>query len=191
MGIDDANITFLLFELFQHVHNVFTTTYKEAEEERQRLLLEIDQQTAQIPLLAREVDDATALNELAAIGGGGGGLRAKAEGVKGIWGRLMDVKVLSGKVIQEGLKELGVLYREVGVGADEMLHERDANDFSAKKVNRIKDHIARMQSIRVRQSTQQHISSTHPASAHLSHHRFHFPLLLLFFLLLFLLLLSG
>ena len=115
MGIDDSNITFLLYELHQHVQAVFTTTYREAEEERQRLLTEIDQQTAQIPLLAREVDDASALNELAAIGGGGGGLRAKAEGVKAIWTRLTEVKQLSGKVIQDGLRELGLLYREVGV----------------------------------------------------------------------------
>ena len=147
MGIDDANITFLLFELYSHVHDVFTTTYKEAEEERQRLLIEIDQQTAQIPLLAREVDDPTALNELAQIPPTEG-LRLKAETVKAIWARLTEVKALSGKVITEGLKELNVLYREVGVDASAMLMERDASDFSARKVARIKDAIQRMQAVR-------------------------------------------
>ena len=147
MGIDPSSITFLLFELSTHVHDVFVTTYREAEEERGRLLAEIDQQTAQIPLLARELDDPSALAEVAAIPPTEG-LRSRADTVKAIWARLSEVRALSGKVIAEGLKELHVLYREVGVDASAMLVERDASDFSAKKVSRIQQAIAAMQAMK-------------------------------------------
>ena len=148
MGIDDANITFLLFELHQHLTHVFNTTYKEAEDERQRLILELEQQSSLIPILAREIDDHTALIELASIGSAGEGLKGRAEAVRGLYSRLNEVKVLSGKVITEGLKELNQLYREVGVEASDMLIERDGSDFSGKKVQRIKDAIAKMQTVK-------------------------------------------
>ena len=148
MGIDDSNVTFLLYELHQHVTHVFNTTYKEAEDERQRLILELEQQSSLIPILARELDDHTALIELASIGSAGEGLKGRAEAVRALYNRLNEVKVLSGKVITEGLKELNQLYREVGVEASEMLIERDSSDYSGKKVQRIKDAIAKMQSVK-------------------------------------------
>ena len=148
MGIDDANITFLLYELHQHLTHVFNTTYKEAQDERQRLIIELEQQSSLIPILARELDDQGALVELASIGSAGEGLKGRAEAVRALYGRLNEVKVLSGKVITEGLKELNQLYREIGVDASDMLIERDTSDYSAKKVQRIKDAIAKMQSVK-------------------------------------------
>ena len=144
MGIDDTNVTFLLYELHQHLTHVFHTTYKEAEDERQRLILELEQQSSLIPILARELDDHTALIELNSIGSAGEGLKGRAEAVRALYSRLNEVKVLSGKVITEGLKELNALYREVGVEATEMLIERDSSDYSGKKVARIKDAITAM-----------------------------------------------
>lgn len=148
MGIDEGNISYLLSELFSHLRHVFETTYREAEDGKQRLLIEIEEQTIQIPILAREVDDATALNELASISQTEG-LRPKAQTVKAIYSRLTEIKTLSSKIISESLKELNVLYREIGVEPQEMLIERDQNDFSMKKINRIKAEINRMQEIRV------------------------------------------